>query len=109
MGRPRPTYVELQRQRFKCRQMLAEFCAVHNIGQLEITNKSNFASIMRFRKRFIRFAWDSGCGLTAIASVVKRDMSTVDYHVRGLRKKRRERLRMYDAARRVAPERVEHV
>lgn len=110
MGRKRPSYVELQQQRFRARQMLAEFCAECRISPRVLIEKANHVGIMRLRKRFIRSAYfEGGCGLTAIASAIKRDTSTVDYHIRGLRKVRREQKRQYDAVRRAAPEPVAHV
>lgn len=102
MGKPRPSVVEIQRQRFKCMRLLAEFCELYKVGIKDITGPGQFHSTMRKRKRFIRFAYDSGCGLTAISKVVKRDVSTVDYHIRGVRKLRRERIRRYDAVRRAS-------
>lgn len=110
MGRKRPSYVEMQQQRFRARKMLAEFCAEHLVSQRDLVEKANFKGLVRLRRRFVRIAYfEGGCGLKAIASAIKRDTSTVDYHVRGMRKKRREKKRQYDAVRRAAPEPVAHV
>lgn len=97
MGRKRPSYVEVQRQRFRARQMLAEFCAEHRVSRRDLVEKANFKGLVRLRRRFILVAYfEGGCGLTAIASAIRRDASTVDYHIRGLRKVRREQKWRYD-------------
>jgi hypothetical protein len=81
--------VEVQRQRFKCKQLLRDFCSKHGLEPRDIQGKAQFRPIVTLRKQFIRLAWHSGCGLTAVARTVKRDQTTVDYHIRGLREARR--------------------
>lgn len=77
------------RQRYVARRILAEVSEETGVPIFLLVGQRRSQVIVRVRAEFIRRARAANVGTTAIGRVLKRDPSTINYHIGGYRGRKR--------------------
>jgi hypothetical protein len=80
------------------RQVLADLVKERKASVRDIVGRYNQAEFVKLRVEFMRRAYAAGVGSPIIGRIIKRDHSTVLYHLKGGRARRAARLAREAAA-----------
>lgn len=98
----RPSLEEMAKRAGRARKLLEIFAKHHDVELADIIGRSRLARHAAVRFQFIQFCRGEGIGPTTVARLLKRNVTTIGYHMGHAGKKDRRMLKALTAEREAA-------